>query len=540
MRCPRIRYRWIPIALLAALFVVCALGAVAAQEDAAGPEPPPPIPAIRVPVDRIEFTGNTAIESEGLRKFAEIEPGQTISPDLLAEAIRKIEAAYTDRGYIGAVTQVEIRGEEPPRTLVFHIREAAVSKVVIQGLRRTRERAVRRLLDLKPGDVFSRLILQRDLQRLNELAIFEEIQAFLQAGDEPGEVVVIWNVKEQKTGEISLGGSFSPEGNLAGEVRFTQANLFGRAQRLSVSANVGTTEGRLGGEVAYFNPFIAAPRTSLFLRGFSAVSFRFSEDLADEPGVGRYFERRTGIQAAATRPLDEKRRISLGLRFENLSVENLPLQFLSPAISSSDGTLAVSSARYVEDRRLFLVIPASGSYFSGFVEAGQVSPDDGTAGGIAKVSFERNWYFPLDRIEPETPAAGEPRPVRTVALSLKAGTSFGDLPFFEQFFVGGVTDLRGYREDRFWGQHFVTLNTELRWPLTSSLIALAFVDVGDAWHSDFQFFGPVRTDFGQHLDFSPRLGAGVGLWWASTFGLFRLELARGEDTRVHFMVGESF
>ena len=533
------RLRWLA-ALALALALACTAHPADSQEQATDAAQPSPTPEEIAPVAQIGFTGNTVVPSPVLADAAGVRAGQALAPGLLAEAIRRIEQAYTQRGYISTVTYYEIRDDPPPRTLIFHIREATLPEIRITGLRRTREQTVRRFIEAKPGDVYSQAAVERDAACLNELGIFEEVRVFIQQGEEPQQIVLILDLKEAKPRRVELSGSYSPEGRLVAQVRYTHLNLFGRAQQLSGSVSIGTIQGKIGGDVSYFNPLFGRPRTTLSARAFSDVFFKFSEDLANEPEVGRYFERTTGIEAAVSQSAGRAKRISYTLRYGNTSIENLPVELLAPGSPPSDAAVVASSVRYAEDRRVFLVLPASGNYLSGLIEPAYVDFDPGGAEAIAKAQGEWRRYFPLRKISLEALAAENPRPARTLAIRLRAGASAGDLPFFEQFFVGGITDLRGYRESRFWGKRFLTLNMEIRWPLNRRLVGVAFADAGDAWGSDFQFRSDVSTVFRQHKRFSPRAGAGVGIWWASEFGLIRVEYARGEANRLHFAVGESF
>lgn len=488
------------------------------------------------PVQTIQFIGNTAITSGELQAAIGMKPSEPLSVNALGEAIKRIEDAYAQRGYLADFVYYEIQGQQPPRTLIFHIREVHVAGVRIAGLVHTREQIVRRFVQVEPGELYNQLAIQRSVSRLNDLGIFQEIQGFIEEGAEPGQVIVVIQIKEAKTQRVDLGGTYSPEGRLIGQVTYTQLNLFGRAQQLTAQVNAGTIAGKIGGQITYLNPLVGTPDTILLARAFSDVNFRFSEALAS--GEARYFERRTGAQAILTRSAGTATTLSYGLRYENTTIENLPVSLLTTDFSS--GKVFVSSARLLQDRRLFLVLPASGNYWSGTLEAGYSSPDIGGSSGIAKAQFDRRWYIPLKPITPADLSAERPKPTPTLAIRLSAGTSTGKLPFYEQYFVGGVTDLRGYRESRFWGRSFLTLNTEVRMPISRSFVGLVFVDVGDAWNSDFLFSGGASTAFPQHKGFSPRAGAGVGIWWVTDLGAIRFEYAKGEDNRLHFAIGESF
>jgi outer membrane protein insertion porin family len=81
------------------------------------------------------------------------------------------------------------------------------------------------------------------------------------------------------------------------------------------------------------------------------------------------------------------------------------------------------------------------------------------------------------------------------------------------------------------------LNTEYRFPLSSSLIGVGFVDVGDAWG------GPIAEDpfFRSDKSFTTHLGYGVGVRVQTPIGPLRLDLGFSEEgTETHFGVSHMF
>jgi outer membrane protein insertion porin family len=124
-----------------------------------------------------------------------------------------------------------------------------------------------------------------------------------------------------------------------------------------------------------------------------------------------------------------------------------------------------------------------------------------------------------------------------LAARLLVGTTTGDAPYLEQFLIGGPDSLRGYRVDRFAGSHMAILNTELRFPLSSNLIGVGFVDVGDAWG------GSIAADpfFQGDKSFTAHLGYGVGVRVQTPVGPLRLDLGFSkEGTETHFGVSHMF
>jgi outer membrane protein insertion porin family len=133
---------------------------------------------------------------------------------------------------------------------------------------------------------------------------------------------------------------------------------------------------------------------------------------------------------------------------------------------------------------------------------------------------------------------------RTIAVRLMVGGLTGNVPFFEQYFLGGAETLRGYREDRFWGRNMVLLNTEYRFPVTAGLTGVGFVDVGDAWGAipDYLTAGSAfGEDLTQHSGFKASVGYGIGIRVRTPIGPIRLDYGFGnEGSRAHFSLGHAF
>lgn len=490
-------------------------------------------------VERIEFIGNTVIESVELLEIIGIRPGQLLTNVELERGIQSISQAYQDQGYLAVVTDDVLTQFQQTGVLTIPITEVKVAEVRFTGLDRTREFAIIRLLEIRPGELYNIAGLRRDAERLFALNIFESVNARLDQAGQPGQVIVIWElVERERTGFITFGGSYSPRDNLVGSAILTQANLRGRAEQLRLTASIGSIDGRFGWELFYLAPWIAE-KTSMTARVFNLVRYRFGQDLVNEPDTDRYFERRNGGQVLFGRALTNVRRLVGGVRYERLNVSNLPVEFFVDDTSPEDGTVASISGEYVTDLRDSVVYPTRGKLWRTVIEPGRVDLDDNGTDWITKGSAEIRRFFALDRI-PVLPGQTAERRPRVIAARLMAGTAVGDLPFFEQYFVGGIGSLRGYLEGRFWGENMVLASVEYRQPFGRTITAVAFIDAGDAWGSEFQFQPGVDTDFSQHRSFSPRAGVGVGVRYVSEFGALGLDFAWGEDFRTHLTLGETF
>ncbi|MBI2844872.1 MAG: BamA/TamA family outer membrane protein [Armatimonadetes bacterium] len=518
------------LALTVFVMLTGLIAAVYAQEE-------PPQAVLRI-VNRVEFTGNTVLSDDELRKIAGIEEGQLLSTLKLQSAISAIEQAYRERGYAAVVADDVLKGFQETGALALPVIEVKVAEVKIEGLRKTREVVVRRMLEQGPGDLYNIFALRRDAERLFALGIFESVDATLEQTERPEEIIVVWQIDElEKTGYVNFGGSYGATGGLIGSINVVWANFRGRAEHIRLSTSVGSIRGRLGAELFYFNPWIARS-TSLSARLFSGPRYRFSQDLAAE--TDRYFERRTGGQIVAARTLSGSRQFSLGTRYESVDVQNLPLELFALAIGSADGSVAAVSGQLRIDSRDSFTYPTRGGMWSAFIEPARADLDDGGVRWTAKGIGEFQRFIRLDPVAVQPLEGTEGRRPRVIAFRLRAGTSAGDLPFFEQYFLGGTLSLRGYREERFWGENMVLATAEYRQPISRALTAVGFVDVGDAWGSAFQFEPGVATEFRQHGSLSPRAGVGVGIRYTTLLGPLGLDFAWGEEFRTHLVLGQAF
>ncbi|MCE5200378.1 MAG: BamA/TamA family outer membrane protein [Armatimonadota bacterium] len=488
----------------------------------------------------ITFTGNTILSSEELRRVAGIKSGQLITQDALSQAVENIQTAYRDKGYIAAVTDIQMPRAGQVGTLNFNIVELRLSDVRLQGLVKVRENTVRRILSMKPGMIFNREAVIRDYVQLQQLGVFEDLAFELQPGTEPGKAVLVWTFRElENFNYASIGGSYGPSDGLVGSAQLTLGNLGGRAERLDATVSVASADVQPGGKVDYYNPWIAPRSTSLLLSVFSNVRYRFSRDITTEPGEDRYFERHSGFRAAVNRQQNSYLTLGTGFRFEVVDVNNLPSDMLTDP-TAQDTTLLLANLRSIWDFRNSAAFPTTGTYTTAFLEGG-LSRLSTSSDGIAKLWGDRRWFLPLREIPP---GVSVPRPVPVLALRAMLAGSIGSLPFSEQYFVGGISDLplRGYLEGRYWGKYALVGSAEYRYPFSRSFTGVGFVDVGDAWGSDFLFIPGTTssTSFTQHENFSPKLGVGIGLRYGTAIGPIRVDFARGDAYRLHVSVGQTF
>ncbi|MHB9131621.1 MAG: BamA/OMP85 family outer membrane protein [Armatimonadota bacterium] len=494
-------------------------------------------------ITQVEFVGNTALSSAFLAGITNTKAGQVLNRDVIAQDINAIKSAYEKQGYTGNLYDVNITENN---AMQFIIIEAKIGEIRIEGNKKTHDYVIRREMLFKAGDVYNEKAIGESLKRLNQLGIFTEVSERAEPGTEPGTLIVIVQVKEQKTGVASFGLGHSNIQGLIFFVDVADTNFRGRAEKISARIQRGADNSYT---LSYTNPWIAANRTGLTVNVYNRIILRqavTSDPDTDEVTTQTYDEHRSGFDLTLSRPISNTTRVFLTGRANRISGENpdddptTPDDDLPATLTQKTDvrSLALSAIRDTRDSPLY---PTGGSYASTAVEKA------GLFGGanFTKVTSEFRRYWILrggKMVSPEKPGQTRPPKPRlpwVFATRLQAGTIGGTPPFLDQFLLGGTDSLRGYQEDRFPGKQMVLWNNELRIPITEALQLATFVDLGDAWGGES--IGSASSDLGDP-SFTLHVGYGVGVRVQTPIGPLRLDygLNREGGKEFHFGVGLPF
>jgi len=506
----------------------------------------------------VEVRGNQVLPQSVIDEIFAQQYGDILNLRDFQEGIKRLNEWYQQNGYVLAqvIDTPQVAGDG---TVVLEVAEGVVENIEIRFLNkegelvdaegqpirgRTREYIVTRELELEPGEVFNRQTIERDLQRVFGLGIFEDVQISLNPGQNPRNVVVVVNVLERSTGSIAAGAGISSASGLFGTLSVQEQNLFGRNLRLGTELQIGQREVLF--DVNLTDPWIAGSesRTSYTANLFRRRSISFIFDggdpeieLPDEGGRPRIL--RFGGGVTFSRPLDNGWRASLGTQYQRISTRDSDGDIARTDERGNDlsfsgrgrddlFTFQLSGTR---DLRNSALQPTSGSVL-------RVSTEQSVPIGLGSIFFNRlrgsyNYYIPVNLIRfSEGP--------QTFAVSLQGGTVLGDLPPYEAFSLGGTTTVRGYDEGGVGtGRSFVQGSAEYRFPIYSVVGGALFFDAATDLGTGGNVPGrpaEVRNKPGSGF------GYGLGIRVQSPLGPIRVDFALNDDggSRFHFGLGERF
>ena len=495
--------------------------------------------------------GNGPVKEDDIKPLLHTKPGMVYNPFQFRRDCADIQELYNKRGY--AVTPDADAGLDGKGILNVKLVVARVSDIKVAKNRKTRPEVVTRELKTKKGDYYNRATVQRDRVAVYNTDLFEDVTVEERSAG-AGKIALVYNVPEKKTGQVLGGLSYSASGGPVGTASIVEHNFRGRGETLSLTGALGTSSFKQHTvDLTYLRPWVDRKGTQMDLSLYDKNVTRFASSLQN--GLfsgnsslqnGHFNQQRTGTSVAFLRPLSDTLRA--GITFKGEDTRTDPLSDLTGPGSNilQNGPIFQISGLVQNDTRDFPADAVRGGYQSLTMAFGHANlrpvgntganiPGVFGSGNFGKTSLELRQYYSLSG--PRNPNKLD-EDKTSLAMRLMAGSAVGKVPFAEQFFMGGIDTLRGYREDRFWGNYMMAGTLELRQPLARKFKGVLFVDVGDTWGGDYR--NANLSGFAQGA-FQPRIGAGFGLRIGTPIGPIRLDLGFGQEgARGHVGFGRSF
>lgn len=464
-----------------------------------------------------------------LRSMQRLRAGEIFSRQKLQQDITAMTDFYADRGYAFAefVPLYYPDGTSLTVDVVYRLNKGNkvyLGDIRIKGNTKTRDKVIRRELLINEGDLYSSTALRLSRAELNRLGFFEEVNIATEPAGEPDRLNVVVDVKEGQTGTLSGGAGFSSTDQFILMANITQSNLFGRAQVLSLNAEIGGT--RQNFSLSFTEPWLFDVPLAA---GFDVfVTDRTFQDFTRKAVGGAV---RTGYQ------LWPHVKGNVMYKYEQVEITDVSV-FAPVTLKAEEGKSTTSSVTFsvVHNTLDNPLNPLRGFLnIASFEVAGTLFGGDND---FLKAQLDAGCYIPLFW---DT----------TLHVRGRIGAGYGlngdRLPVFERFFVGGISTVRGFDVRSLGpsvlgtvigGNKEMIFNLEYIFPIAPQvkLRGLVFFDAGNAFSEDesMRFEGL-------------RLSAGAGFRWFSPMGPltfvlgFPLDRQEGEDpSAVQFSIGAPY
>lgn len=404
---------------------------------------------------------------------------------------------------------------------------AELGPVAFEGLEHVNRDFLERVVPFEPGTPYRPGRVDDLRGELSNLGVFQSVRVDPAPElNEEGELPLVVTIEERPRRVIGFGFSFATSEGLAAQAYWAHRNLFGNAEELRITGEVGRIAENAGLDIE------RSLETSFRKPHF----FRRNQTLV--AAAGYIFEspdafEREAITASATveREITPQLRVGAGLTFSAQTVED-------------DGD---------EDSFLLIGIPLSVTYD---VTDNLLNPTEGYKVDLRTTPFPQALGSSLNMVRSQLTASGyydfSEEGDTVLAGRVMVGSLFGpetsDVPADRRFYAGGGGSIRGYDfqsvgpedagGDPLGGRSLFATSLELRQTIFDSVGLVGFVDGGNVYETSV-------PDFEETL----RFGAGIGVRYFTDFGPIRFDIGvplnpenRGDQppVSVYLSLGQAF
>ena len=537
----------------------------------------------------ITFVGNTKYDTPLLRSILKINRGDIYNSQHLNERVsfdpngNDVASIYLNNGYLfSQVVPIEKNVQNDTIDIEVRIqegRQATIRKVSITGNERTNDHVIYREVRTRPGDLFSKAMIQRTIRELSQLGYFDQTQIGVNPVPDPqtGTVDLEYTVVEKSTSQLELQGGWGANrvvGTLGLNFNNFSAKNVGnkRAWQPLPTGDGQTINIRAQSNGLYFQSYNAS-FTEPWLGGKKPNSFtgtiyhNVQSNGVQASDPNRQSLLITGINFGLGQRLkwpDDYFTLYQGLEFRRFNLNNFPTGFLNYNKGISNNVnYKFTLGRNNTDVPIF---PTRGSQIS---FAAELTPpfsllrDDIDYKSLSseerfKLVEYHKWKLNADWFAPITSKFV----IRTHGEFGYLGSYNKDLglPPFERFYVGGdglanfvidgreIIGLRGYTNNSITpgggGALYNKYVFEMRYIIANNPSAQVFPLI-------FMEGGNNYDNFWDYRAFNLKRSAGAGLRiYMPMFGLMGVDVAYGFDPepngatasgwQTHFIIGQQF
>ncbi|CZF85099.1 Outer membrane protein assembly factor BamA precursor [Grimontia celer] len=534
-------------------------------------------------VSDVSFRGGK--ETADFAALVPFEDGETYSGQKVTRLEDEIKRKLGEQGYAYPQVSTIPEFDDEAKTVALNVnvepgKRIYVRNIKFSGNQITKDEVLRREMRQMEGSWLNSKSVETSKDRLNRLGFFETVD--VRTSRVPGtddQVDVEYVVKETNSGSVNFGIGYGTESGISFQAGLQQDNFAGTGNRFGINAMINDYQKNL--TLDYRDPYFTLDGISLGGRIF------YNEFEASDANIVDYTDKSYGTSLTWGFPFDEINYFDFSVGYTHRQIENLGgyyqiqkfLDSMGDSVTDDGGLVvddfdwSVSWTRNNLNRGFF---PTAGNY----QRASFRMTVPGSDAQYFKAQYDVRHYFPLD---------DDHNFSFLMRGRLGYGNGYGSndendylLPFYENFYAGGYSTLRGFRSntagpkavydqgagnnpalvgsnDSVGGNAIALASAELIFPMPfvsaearNTIRTSVFVDAASVWDTEYDL-NDARVISGQEYiyDYSDpsnyRASYGAAIQWRSPMGPLVFSLAKpikkyeGDDEEFFtFTIGRTF
>lgn len=530
-------------------------------------------------IQNVKFIGDTVQSNADLQKLIGFDMGTVYNGAKVTALEEAIKKQLGNEGY--AYPQVEALPQFTDGSnnvsLVVSINPGSrvyVRNITFTGNGTTEDKVLRRQMRQMEGSWLSANAINQGKVNLERTGFFQNVNVkTTRVPGSPDEVDVNYNVTEANSGSVNFGIGYGTESGVTFQAGLQQNNFLGTGNQFGINAQVNSYQKNLS--LNFNDPFFTVNGVSL------GGQVYYNDFNAKNANISDYTNESYGASLTWGFPFDENNYFNFGLGYDHNKISNTEdyvqiNQFKEAhgintnsdeAIKIGNFKTNISWTRNTLNRGYF---PTSGNYQNASLEL----TVPGSQAQYYKAQYDVRQYFPLNKDQ-------------TYSLLLRSQLGFGDgygktsngsrqlLPFYDNFYAGGFSTLRGFRsntvgpqavyakgssdfgqatDEAAGGNAMAVASAELIFPVPfvsqsvrNQVRTSFFVDAGSVWDTRYPNATsgePYNYDYRKPM---LRASYGAALQWMSPMGPLVFSVAKpikkyaGDDPEFFtFTIGQTF
>ncbi|MDO1529892.1 outer membrane protein assembly factor BamA [Fulvimonas sp. R45] len=384
-----------------------------------------------------------------------VRKGQTFNRQAIEDCTKAMKAVLADMGYAYAKVDTIPKLDKDKRTVDLSLyvqpgHRIYVRRIVLEGNTRTEDDVLRREMRQLEGAWYSQAAIDRSKIRLQRLGFFKKVDIDkTRVPGSPDQVDLKVKVEEQSSGSLMFGVGYSQYSGIILSGSVSQNNFLGTGDQFSVGAEKSDYYTQIN--ASYYNPYLTDNGVGIgYNIQLSKADFSdLGSEYASYSNSTRSFSTRLGI------PITDFQGLNLSLGLSSTKINNYEgytpqvLIDYQNAIGHKTIHSWTGSIGWTYDTRNSYWAATRGGLLSASVDGAL----PGSTVQYWRFIGEANHYWPigggfvlyLDGQVGYGATYGNQTYDRTFG-QYQAGQKY-DYPFWQNFYAGGVRDVRGFQDN---------------------------------------------------------------------------------------------